>query len=268
VHEDESRAEVLTGGVANAGRVHRMGDRVVRPRSPHHEAIDAVLHHVRARGFTGAPRPRAVRPDGDEELDFIPGDVATLPFPAWALHDRWLASTAVLLRRFHDATAGFVPPAGATWCEEMRDPSGIAEVVNHNDVCLENVVCRAGEAVALLDFDFAAPGRRLWDLATFARMCVPMEADEDAARTGRGGLDAGARLRVVADAYGLAPGRGELVTIIGGQIEDSGEFLRRRVAAGEAAFVALWELLGGEERLVRRRRWFAAHADALRAAVG
>jgi hypothetical protein len=266
VGEDDS--EVLTGGVANAGRVHRVGDRVVRPRSPHHGAIDALLHHVRARGFTGAPQPRAVRADGNEELDFIPGDVATLPFPAWALHDRWLASTAALLRRFHDAGAGFVAPAGSSWCEELMDPSGVAEVVNHNDVCPENVVCRDGAAVALLDFDFAAPGRRVWDLATFARMCVPMEADEDAARTGRAGLDAGARLRLVADAYGLPPGRAELVEIIGGQIEDSGEFLRRRVTAGEPAFVELWELLGGEERLLRRRRWFAGHADGLLAAVG
>jgi hypothetical protein len=268
VRDGDGDGEVLTGGVANAGRVHRVGDRVVRPRSPHHAAIDAVLHHVRAQGFAGTPLPRAVRPDGAEELDFIPGDVATLPFPAWALSDRWLASTAALLRRFHDATAEFVPPVGATWCEELRDPSGIAEVVNHNDVCPENVVCRDGEAVALLDFDFAAPGRRLWDLATFARMCAPMEADEDAARTGRGGLDPGARLRVVADAYGLPPGRAELVGIIGDQIEDSGEFLRRRVTAGEPAFVELWNLLGGEERLLRRRRWFATHVDGLLTAVG
>ena len=49
----------------------------------------------------------------------------------------------------------------------MADPEG-GPVVCHNDVCLENVVFRNGEAVALLDFDFAAPGRPVYDLACFA----------------------------------------------------------------------------------------------------
>ena len=39
---------------------------------------------------------------------------------------------------------------------------------------------RRGEAVALLDFDFASPGRRTYDLANFARMCVPTDDDTGA----------------------------------------------------------------------------------------
>jgi thiamine kinase-like enzyme len=50
-------------------------------------------------------------------------------------------------------------------------------VICHNDVCLENVVFRGGLAVALLDFDFAAPGRPTFDSAAFARMCVPVDDD-------------------------------------------------------------------------------------------
>ena len=44
----------------------------------------------------------------------------------------------------------------------------------HNDVCLENVVFRNGHAAALIDFDLAAPGRPLWDVAMTARYWVPM----------------------------------------------------------------------------------------------
>jgi thiamine kinase-like enzyme len=66
-------------------------------------------------------------------------------------------------------------------------------MICHNDVCLENVVFRDGEAVALLDFDFAAPGRPLFDLAAFARMCVPIDDDLSASR--RGFEDLGAWVR-------------------------------------------------------------------------
>ena len=79
-------------------------------------------------------------------------------------------------------------------------------VICHNDVCLENVVYRNGVAVGLLDFDFAAPGRRIWDLACFARMYVPIDTDDDARLLGRAGpFDPPAALRIVADAYGLPP---------------------------------------------------------------
>lgn len=44
----------------------------------------------------------------------------------------------------------------------------------HNDVCPENVVFRNGRATALIDFDLAAPGRAVWDVAMTARYWVPM----------------------------------------------------------------------------------------------
>lgn len=38
---------------------------------------------------------------------------------------------------------------------------------------------RDGQAVALLDFDFAALGRAIWDLAMTAGMCVPIRPPDD-----------------------------------------------------------------------------------------
>ncbi|MHB1785426.1 MAG: phosphotransferase [Acidimicrobiales bacterium] len=195
--------EVLRGGVANAGAVVRVGTYVLRPSNPHSELVHALFRHVRAAGFDGVPEPVGIDPDGRERLVFIEGDVAWPPFPPWSQTDRTLASIAELLAGFHAAAEGFEAPIGTTWSAELADPDG-GEVICHNDVCVENVVFRDGIAVALLDFDFAAPGRRLYDLAQLAKMCVPLDTPEDAAVWGRGSLDPFFRLRVVADSYGLA----------------------------------------------------------------
>jgi hypothetical protein len=83
-----------------------------------------------------------------------------------------LASTAALLRGLHAAARGF-DAFGLGWSDELADPAG-GTVVCHNDVCPENVVFRDGIAVALIDFEFAAPGRPVYDLAHLARLCVPI----------------------------------------------------------------------------------------------
>ena len=249
---------VLQGGVANAGAVVRVGDMVLRPSNPNTPTILAFLRHLRGAGFDGVPRPVGVDPDGRERLEFIPGDVPYPPFPIWSQSDRALATTAALLRRFHDAQAGFVAPASATWSRELADPAG-GSVICHNDVCPENVVYRDGEAVALLDFDFAAPGRPAYDLAQLAKMCVPLDTDDDAARLGRGGLDPFTRLRIVADSYGLLPGRTEFLDIIATSIATGGEFVRARVERGEQAFIEMWEAIGGQAKYDRRHEWFTTH---------
>jgi hypothetical protein len=259
--------EVLRGGVANAGAVRRVGAVVRRPANENSATIHALLRHVRSAGFDGAPEPLALDPGGEEQLAFIPGDVPYPPFPRWSQTDDVLASTVTLLRRFHDATIGFVAPEGATWSREMADPHG-GEVVCHNDVCPENVVFRRGVAVALLDFDFAAPGSRLFDLASLALMWVPIDLPEDAARTGRAGLDPFVRLRVVADAYGLAPNRAALVDAIGRKVAGSGAFVQRRIDNGEEAFITMLAEMGGMERYDRRRAWFSAHRERFVESVG
>jgi hypothetical protein len=250
--------EILQGGVANAGAVIRHGGYVLRPSNPHSELIHSFLRHVRAAGFEGVPDPVGVDPDGRERLVFIPGEVAWPPFPRWSQTDRSLASIAQLLAGFHAAARGFQSPPRAKWNGELADPAG-GSVVCHNDVCPENVVFRDGIAVALLDFDFAAPGRPVRDLAIMARMCVPLDTPEDAAVWGRVGLDPFRRLRIVADSYGLAPGRGELLRIIEEMMGGGGEFVRRRVEEGQPAFVEMWEKMGGAARYERRAAWFAKH---------
>ena len=79
-----SDEEVLEGGVANAGAVVRVGDHVLRPSNPHSESIHRYLGALRRVGFDGAPVPVGIDTDGRERLEYIAGDVATPPYPAWA----------------------------------------------------------------------------------------------------------------------------------------------------------------------------------------
>ena len=258
----------LSGGVANAGRVTRAGQHVLRPASPHWRTIHKLLRSVRAAGFDGASAPAGLEPDGRERLEFIEGDVPVPPYPAWAQSDGALASVTLVLRRFHQASAS-LDLAGATWNRELADPVGSGPVVCHNDVCLENVVFRDGRAVGLLDFDFAAPGRAAHDVAAFARLCVPIDDDVSANRLGWQPADRPARLRLVADTYGLdAGGRLLLLDILSGQVARGGEFVRRHVAAGEPGFIAMWNQMGGQQRFDRRRQWWNERRDRYAAALG
>src|SRR5215471_6073581 len=52
----------LYGGTANRGRIVRVGDTVVRPAAPFRAATHALLAHLEAAGFDGAPRVLAAGP--------------------------------------------------------------------------------------------------------------------------------------------------------------------------------------------------------------
>ena len=256
----------LDGGIANAGKVVRVGAHVLRPSSPHSGSIHAFLRAVRQAGFEGASLPVGIDVDGRERLVFIDGDVPVAPYPDWSQSDAALASIARLLRGLHDAARGF-EPRGHTWNDSLADPAG-GTLVCHNDVELSNVVFRDGIAVALLDFEFAAPGRPVYDVAQLARLCVPIDDDVDQARLGWRPADRPARLRLVADAYGLdGDGRAELLSAIDDAIDRIEAAVRRSVDAGDANFIAMWNRTGGSERYDRRRRWWTDHHDEFAAAL-
>lgn len=62
------------------------------------------------------------------------------------------------------------------------------------------------------------------------------------------------------DAYGLdSEQRGELLDILDDRMANAGGFVRRHVEAGEQAFIAMWNAMGGQERYDRRHDWFVAN---------
>jgi Phosphotransferase enzyme family len=256
----------LEGGIANAGRVVRVGPHVLRPSSAHSASVHAYLRAVRRTGFEGAPSPVGIDDDGRERLVFIDGEVPTSPYQDWAQTDRALSSIAGLLRGLHDAAREF-DPHGLTWDDRLADPAG-GTLVCHNDVEPSNVVFRDGIAVALIDFEFAAPGRPVYDLAQLARLCVPIDDDFDQARLGWRLADRPARLRLVADAYGLdRDGRAALLAAIDDAIARIEAAVRRGVDAGDPNAVTLWDRTGGSARFDRRRRWWADHHEQFAAAL-
>ena len=247
----------MPGGVANAGRVVRRGGFVLRPSNPHSASVHTFLRDLRSTGFGGASLPVELQADGMERLVFIEGDVTVPPFPAWARSDDALASTAELMRSFHQASSRVAVGPGP-WSDELADPAG-GTLLCHNDVCFENVVFRGGRAVGLLDFDFAAPGRATFDLAAFARMCVPIDDDGSARRLGFEVGDRPGRLRLVSDVYGLgAVGRQAVLAHLDRSMQGGGAFVERRVAAGDPNFIRMLDEMGGMERYDRRRRWWKA----------
>jgi phosphotransferase family enzyme len=247
--------EVLVGGVANAGSVVRVGDEVRRPTTVHTASIHAFLSALTAEGFDGAPVPLGLDGIGRERLVFIDGNVPVPPYPRWAQTDEALSSLATLMGRFHAASARVGSMEG-TWSDELADPAG-GSIICHNDVCPENVVFRDGRAVGLLDFEFAAPGRPVFDLVQCARMCVPVDDETNAGRLGWGTADRAARTRLFVDAYGLdRAGRRAFFEILSETMSDLGGFVRRRVAAGDENFLAMWNRMGGEQRYDRLRDWW------------
>lgn len=93
---------------------------------------------------------------------------------------------AALLRRFHDATAAM--PA-------VKD-SGF-EVACHNDWAPTNSVFLEEEPVAMIDFDTARPGERLWDAGYSAFTWLDLGNDDYCPD------DQIHRLGIFAEGYGL-----------------------------------------------------------------
>lgn len=250
--------EVLSGGVANEGRVLRVGSRVHRPAGPYAESIHAYLRSLNSSGFEGASVPQGFDDVGREVLTFLDGDVAIPPYPEWAQSDAALGSIARLIARMHRSSVAF-DPAARRWSSELADPRG-GPVLCHNDVCLENVVFRDGVAVGLIDFDYAAPGRGVYDLAQFAKMCVPLDRPANIATLGWNTPDQVGRLVVIADAYGIAPeGRSEFLSAIDDAMTIGAAFVERHFVAGEPGFVAMVERSGGLDRWEEQRCWWHDH---------
>ena len=256
--------EQLTGGVSNRGLVVRIGDTVHRPQPARSRAVHALLQHLARVGFDGAPRYLGEDDRRREVLTYVPGEAAKEPHAPWALTDAALVSVARLLRRFHDAVEHFDASAH-DWSTAV--PARYrTSLVSHNDVNLDNVVFRDGEAVALIDFDLASPGSALWDVALAARLWVPLRPDEHVSDSRRGETEH--RLRVFVDAYGLP--EQERRRVVDAAIESHAwcySIVRAGAERQVPGYVRYWTP-EAQQRAARAQRWLVANGPRLDSALG
>jgi hypothetical protein len=248
----------LLGGTANRGLVTRKGHTVRRPWELTSPAKHALLEHLAAVGFDGAPRYLGRDRQGREVLSYIPGEAVTPPYPSWALTTEALVSVTQLMSRYHEAVRGFRPPA-LEWPPPPPEPFQ-GELICHNDPNLDNVVFRDGRAVALIDFDLASPGDPLWDVAALARLWCPVRPDEfvDDARRGH----VLHRLRTVVQAYDpsrVDPER--LVTAVAMNHDWLYAVVSSGAEAGRPGFVDYW--YRAADRVEATRQWYVENRRRL-----
>ncbi|MFF4773717.1 phosphotransferase [Microtetraspora fusca] len=248
-------------------RIVRVGATVRRPMTAASPAVHALLAHLEAVGFDGAPRVIGVDGQDREILTFVDGETATRPLPAWAVSDETLAALARLLRRFHDAAESFVPPPDAVW-EQGSQTDESPELVGHCDVTPENVVFRPGPSgrpmpYALIDFDLARPTTRLFDVVTTLRHWAPIADPIDRDPRQRG-MEVGPRLRLFCDAYGLSVrDRLRLIDTARTRLGRSYVATRTRALTLGGDWARRWAE-GAGERIRRAGAWLDAHEDELR----
>lgn len=162
----------------NSGRsVRRVGDTVHRQATDTSATVERLLAHLERAGFDAAPA-FVERADGADVLTWLDGPVAHTDLPP--LSSSEVRAIGAMARRLHDATTSFARRLDDAWSPLARDPDPDASVICHNDLATWNLVL-TGSGWALIDWDLAAPGRRVWDLAwTLCSLVGPDDPRADA----------------------------------------------------------------------------------------
>ncbi|MBS2970286.1 phosphotransferase [Metabacillus sp. KIGAM252] len=161
--------EMLTGG--NVSSVYRLGHTVRRELKPESIKIHTLLQHLESKGLNGVPKFLGIDEKGREILSFIEGEAGNYPLKTYMWSDEALKEIAKMLRRYHDAVSDF--PMKETWQPIDNTPQPF-EVMCHNDFAIYNIIFHQEKPAGVIDFDLAAPGPRLWDIAYTLYTCVPL----------------------------------------------------------------------------------------------
>ena len=169
----EPLAEIpLLGGRLTPGIV-RVGNTVRRPPKGNATFVRDLLLFLEEQGFPFAPRFFGRDEQGRDTLSYLQGE--TGPDSGSGLSDELLEQTARAIRRYHDVTA----------------ESPLAqnhEIVAHYELGPHNTIFQGEHLVGFIDWDDAAPGTRLRDLANAVYNYVDVShwanqtADEQARR--------------------------------------------------------------------------------------
>ena len=236
---------VLPGGFVST--VVRVGDTVRRTQPENAAFVHRLLDFFAERAWDGAPRLLGTDKLGREVLGYLDGQVAWEPEqPPEVWSEPSLSRVARLVREFHDLTMGSVL-------------AGDAEVVCHNDLSPKNTIYRdlgAGlRPVAFIDWDLAAPGRRVHDVAFMCWQYLDLGPGITEV------ADAVAGIRMLLDAYGLAD-RGELVETVLWWQDRCWRGIAASAAAGKPAGLVLRDA-GVIAEVQGAWQWVSRHRDRL-----
>jgi aminoglycoside phosphotransferase (APT) family kinase protein len=199
--------------------------------------------------------------EGREVLSYIEGDVPGVDGAPPG--DDVVFAVGELVRAMHDAQEGFKPPPDSTW---QVLPGAIAgdEVICHNDVLGHNFIVRRGRPVALIDWELAAPGRRLTDIAAAAIWWTPLRPDDAVRRYGLPTNRRSERLRLLADGYGLDSGERRLLIDAARRVLNAWHEAYRVLGGVERRqpWAQRWDDRQGE-RILTGAAWIDEHRDEL-----
>lgn len=223
----EPDAEQPLTGRTTEGLV-RVGDTVRRPSGPWTEAVDGLLVHLESVGFSGAPRALGRDARNRQVLEYVPGEMGE-PTGTYTVAE--LAGIGAFLADFHRAVESFAPPLSAAW-NRVIEPDR-EELICHHDAAPWNLV-RSRRGWVLIDWDGAAPGSRLWEVAYAAQSMAGLRPERPPAV-------AASRLAAFVDGYDLDAGSRELlVPMLGRRARAMYDLLRRGAERGERPWSRIW----------------------------
>jgi Ser/Thr protein kinase RdoA (MazF antagonist) len=253
----------LTGGDIHVGEnvVVRIGDTVHRPVGPYTPAVHALLDHFAKVGLEGVPRVLGFDERGREILTHLPGGAALAPVPAG---DELVFALGRFLRGMHDSQRGFPRDPDAPWQRLVGAPE-TGEVVCHNDLFWPNVIVDGNRLVGVIDWDLAAPGPRLHDVASAANFWVPLRPDEHAEGWGLPSDRRSVRIHALCDGYRLP--KAERRALLDAVLERSAIALATSRWWGRDERRPGWAHMWDRDRdryLVERDLWVAENALVIR----
>lgn len=146
----EPLAEIpLLGGQLTPGIV-RVGNTVRRPPKGNAAFVHELLLFLEQQDFPFAPRFLGMDEQGRDILSYLEGQ--TWSDSGAELSDDLLVQATQAIRQYHDLTAGSPLAQGY-------------EIVAHHELGPHNTIFQEGHLIGFIDWDDAAPGTRLRDLA-------------------------------------------------------------------------------------------------------
>lgn len=223
---------------ATSSRVRFDHEFTLRPMHGNAGFERALLRHFREQEWEGAPRLYG----RDHENRLIHGVLrGTAVHDDRHLPDEYLEEAGALVREFHDLTAN--TRLAGNW-----------EVVCHNQLAPRHTISQKGIPYAFVDWEAAAPGVRLHDVADLCWRFVDL---------GPGAEDPFRRVRLICDAYGLEERQSLIETIMARQ-----DRYRRIVESGahrgDPRMLAQYQD-GEAEQVGHRLMWIHEHRRDLAA---